>query len=185
MAGQTTPSDSRPTDNETPETGVSVVRDATPLALHLDTICSRLAQGTGLRAVCRELGLGESNVRFWLSKDEEAHRQVKAARELGCDSLADEAIEIADDVSRDWKKRTNSDGSTEDVVDTEHIQRSKLRIDTRLRLIGQWSRRYGDKVQHEHTGKDGGAIVTETRVPLIIALSARLRNKPEAIEALE
>ena len=89
-------------------------------------ICNRIAEGNSLRKVCRELGLKESSVRYWLNKDETAFAHSVRARELGCDALADECLEIAD-------------GS--DPTDLKRV-----RIDTRIRLIGKWSQRYSDKL---------------------------------------
>ncbi len=69
------------------------------------------------------------------------------------DALFDEALEIADDVSGDWA--TDKDGKK--VLDHEHIQRSRLRVDTRKWAAGKLApKRYGDKVQH--TGDGGGPI---------------------------
>ena len=92
----------------------------------IDDICNRIAEGKSLRAVCKELGLKESSVRYWLNKSEEAFAQSTRARELGCDALADECLEIADGIE------------TADV--------KRVRIDTRIRLIGKWSQRYSDKL---------------------------------------
>jgi hypothetical protein len=90
-------------------------------------ICNRMAEGKSLRAVCRDLDLKESSVRYWLNKNEQAFAHSARARELGCDALADECLEIADatDIPPDVKR---------------------IRIDTRIRLIGKWSQRYSDKL---------------------------------------
>lgn len=92
----------------------------------IDDICSELAEGKSLRGICREKGLKESSVRYWLNKSEEAFAQSARARELGCDALADECLEIADGIEPSDVKR--------------------IRIDTRIRLIGKWSQRYSDKL---------------------------------------
>lgn len=96
-------------------------------AEEIASICSEIAEGKSLRRVCRERGLAESSVRYWLHKDETAFAQSARARELGCDALADECLDIADDTTLD-------------------VQERRLRIDTRVRLIGKWSQRYSDKV---------------------------------------
>jgi hypothetical protein len=89
-------------------------------------ICAQLSEGKSLRAICREIGKPESSVRYWLMKNEEAFAQSAHARELGCDALADECLEIADGAGDPADKR--------------------IRIDTRIRLIGKWSQRYSDKL---------------------------------------
>ena len=46
-----------------------------------------------------------------------------------------------------------------DRANTEWISRSKLRVETRLKLLAKWDpKRYGDKITQEHVGADGGGI---------------------------
>ena len=89
-------------------------------------ICDRLASGQSLRSIAKTLGLHEATVRDWLYTDEQAFTHSARARELGCDALADECLEIAD--------------GDDDPAD------KRIKIDTRIRLIGKWSQRYSDKV---------------------------------------
>jgi hypothetical protein len=68
---------------------------------------------------------------------------IARARESGFDYLAAECLEIAEDGSNDYMASKHGP-----VLDTEHVQRSKLRIETRLKLLAKWDpKRYGDKVQ--------------------------------------
>ena len=46
------------------------------------------------------------------------------------EDLADEVLEIADDSSRDYKKKIGADGKVTWVVDRAHIARYRLRIKT-------------------------------------------------------
>ncbi len=79
--------------------------------------------------------------------------QYTRAREMQADTLFDEALEIADETSDDWI--TTEDGKK--VLDHEHVQRSRLRVDTRKWAAGKLApKRYGDKIQH--TGDGGGPI---------------------------
>jgi hypothetical protein len=69
---------------------------------------------------------------------------------MGYDNIAEECLDIADNSNNDWMNREvrNARGQIEiqRVVDTEHIQRSKLRIETRLKLLAKWKpEKYGDK----------------------------------------
>lgn len=93
---------------------------------HIEKACVMMSEGKSLRAACREMGVNESAVRYHLTKDEKAFAQTAHARELGCDALADECIEISD-----------SD------IDPAH---KRVMVETRLKLIGKWSQRYNDKI---------------------------------------
>lgn len=93
----------------------------------LDAICLAMSEGKSLRRICRDMGLAESTARYYLSKNEEAFAHSARAKELGCDALADECLEIADD----------------ETLDPTH---KRIMVDTRIRLIGKWSQRYSDKL---------------------------------------
>ena len=122
-------------------------------------ICARLAEGETLRAICRDTAMPDkATVLRWLADKKKAdfRDQYAHAREMQADALFDEALEIADDASGDWS--TDKDGKK--TLDHEHVQRPRLRVDTRKWAAGKLApKRYGDKLQH--TGEGGGPIRTE------------------------
>ena len=118
-----------------------------------DAICARLANGESLRAICRDVGMNEATFRLWEREHADLHTQSTRARELGCHALADECLEIADDARNDYMTRVSGNGEEQVVANPETVQRSKLRIETRMRLLGKWLPRvYGDKVDMHHSG---------------------------------
>lgn len=78
--------------------------------------------------------------------------QYARAREIGYHAMADELIEIADDGTNDWMERQGDDGAAH-VINGEHVQRSRLRLDTRKWLLSKaLPKVYGEKLQTEHSG---------------------------------
>lgn len=67
-------------------------------------------------------------------------QDIMRARELGYDAIAEQARMVA----RGEKGYTTND-----------VQRDKLIIETDLKLLAKWSKRYADKSHVEVTGKDG------------------------------
>lgn len=127
-----------------------------------DTICTRLAGGESLRAICRDDDMpSRQSVANWLAKDAEFFGQYVRARDVALDDMADELLEIADDGTNDWMERKDADGSTGPaVLNGEHVQRSRLRVDTRKWVLSKLAaKKYGDKLALEHGGVDGAPLV--------------------------
>lgn len=123
-------------------------------------ICERLMEGESLRSiVCAEGMPGRSTVHRWLADDTEFRDQYARARAIQADTLFDEMLDIADDGSNDWIERRREDGSTETVLDHEHVQRSKLRVDTRKWMASKLApKKYGDDLMLRHADADGGPL---------------------------
>ncbi len=111
-----------------------------------DRICTRLAEGESLRAICADAKMPDKATVFrWLADGRYlAFRERYAyAREAQMDHFADEILEIADSASRDVA--IGADGKPR--FDLQHIQRAKLRIDTRKWLMTKLApKKYGDKL---------------------------------------
>ena len=130
-----------------------------------DEVCRRLAGGESLRAICRDEGIpDESTVRFWALDDREGFAtQYARAREVQFLAIADELLEIADDGSNDWMQRTSKDKSGGWELNGEHIQRSRVRIDTRKWILSKMLPKvYGDKAEVAVTGANGGPVQSLT-----------------------
>lgn len=127
-------------------------------------ICARLMEGNSLRSICRDDDMPAfRTVMGWLADEEkypEFSHQYARAREIQAECWADEIIDIADDGRNDYQSREGKGGEELVTVDHDHIQRSKLRVDSRKWVASRLlPKKYGDKQQI--TGKDGGPIVTK------------------------
>ncbi len=113
------------------------------------TICERISTTPrGLDFICdqdEELP-GASTVHRWLNERPAFLESYLRARERQADLIFDECLEIADDVSHDTKTLKRADGTEYEQCDSEWISRSKLRVDTRLRMAGKLApKKYGDR----------------------------------------
>jgi hypothetical protein len=132
-------------------------------------VCKRMSEGESLRQVCADESMPcTSTVMKWAREMPEFAQQYAKARDALLEHWAEEITEIADDGSNDWIKREKEKGRVEVVVDAEHINRSRLRVDTRKWLLSKLAhKKYGDKVETTLTGPDGGPVQVEGRIKLV------------------
>ncbi len=120
-------------------------------------VCRRICEGESLRQVCRDESMPcTSTVMKWANEIPEFTEQYAKAREMLLEHWAEEITEIADDGSNDWIKREKEDGRVEIVLDAEHINRSRLRVDTRKWLMSKLSaKKYGDRTALDLGNQEG------------------------------
>lgn len=125
-----------------------------------ETVCEALAEGHSLLSICEAMGIPYATARGWETEGNagavpEHVANSARARAIGCHALAEQALEIADTPELGEEVTIKPDGS-EEVKRGDMIQHRRLKIDTRLRLIGKWLPHvYGDKQQIEHSGTVG------------------------------
>lgn len=132
--------------------------DKTPEVV--DKICSLLLEGQSITAMCKQQDdLPESRTVFrWLSEDPEFSHRYARAKIAGCEALADALLEIADDGTNDYVERENKRGQVVTMLDQEHVQRSRLRVDTRKWYLSKIVPKiYGERIQHADTDVEGNA----------------------------
>jgi|688.fasta_scaffold950579_1 hypothetical protein len=107
-------------------------------------ILERLAKGEPLAVICRDDFLCNAETwRRWCDADEKLAIAYARAREDGFDAIAIECLDIADATGNDTKR--TQDGA--EICNSEWISRSKLRVETRLKLLAKWDpKRYGEKL---------------------------------------
>jgi hypothetical protein len=139
-----------------------------------DEICRRLIEGESMRSICKADGMPDkATVCRWLAADEEFRGQYAAARQMQADALADEILDISDDGSNDWMDRETASGGTIRVIDNEHVQRSRLRVDSRKWLASKLApKKYGDATLLKHGDADGGPIREMTHVERVTRLAS-------------
>jgi len=116
-----------------------------------NAICIRLMIGESLNKICQlDSYPKKTTVYRWLIEKEDFREKYQRAREMQQEHYLDEIIEIADDSSQDYVETEK--GPT---LDREHVQRSKLRIETRRWTMERLApKKYGDKKAIDHTSSD-------------------------------
>jgi len=124
------------------------------------TICDRIAKGESVRRITEDKDMPSGAAIYrWLEGNVRFREQYTHAREKQADFWAEQIIEISDATEDDKK-----DGQ----VDHEHIQRSRLRVDSRKWLAGKLRPKvYGDTKKHELTGADGGPIDMKWTIEMV------------------
>lgn len=135
----------------------------------------------------------ERTVRRWYVDDVEGFAPHYArARDIGLEAMAEDLFDIADDGRNDWTERENErTGQTFTVVDSEHINRSRLRVDTRKWYLSKLApKRYGDRLALEHGGPDGKPLDNRTDpehaaklLADIVARVAQLTGQQSGVDA--
>lgn len=124
-------------------------------------ICEGVSSGKTLTEVCRSDDMpSRATVYRWQEADSTFRAAYRRAREMQAQAWSDEIVEIADDTTLDTVTKVTPQGREYEVVDHENIQRSKLRVHTRQWLMARLHpQRYGDRVEHEHSGLIGHAHI--------------------------
>jgi hypothetical protein len=123
------------------------------------SICDRLCQGEPLEQICRDDSMpSASTIHAWCNGNtkipDDITVDIARARDIGYDAIADMTRQVA---------RGNPQFSTGDV------NRDKLIIETDLKLLAKWSKKYADRQHVEVTGKDGEPLSMR-----LIAIQQRL-----------
>ena len=113
-----------------------------------DDICERIIEGKSLRTALKEHdSIHASEFFVWIREDEAKSKQYARATSCRAYLIFEDMFDIADDGTNDWMEKKNEKGEVIGwVVNGEHIQRSKVRIETRRWALSKMMpKKYGDK----------------------------------------
>jgi hypothetical protein len=131
-----------------------------------DAICDAIStQPRGMGAILEELGnpINPSTFYRWLQQDDDLCKRYARARADQAQVMADEITQIADTTQEGVITTEKADGSVE-IKRSDMLEHRKLRIESRKWLAAKLLPKvYGDRVQQEHTGPDGGPLQFVTR----------------------
>ncbi len=132
----------------------------------VERLLEGIAEGITLRALCREEGMPNwRTVYDWIEADAELAARFERARAIGFDAIAEDILDNVDSVKPIG----------------EHIQRSKLQVETRLKLLAKWHpKKYGDKQTVDVGNKDGEKLAIDHGIDaaaLTLQLAEALRGK--------
>lgn len=107
-----------------------------------------IEEGNSLRATLRREGMPTSTTFYeWIDNDKEKALHYARACEKRADAIFEEILDIADDSSNDFTLADIGDGMQIEKFNSEHVQRSKLRVDARKWAISKMNpKKYGDKL---------------------------------------
>ncbi len=110
------------------------------LAAH---ICSEIASGKTLTRICQTPGLPvPATVYRWKRENSQFSADYTLARVDQMEAWSDEIVAISDDSSMDTVTKRDPKGREYEAIDHENIQRSRLMVDTRWKLMSALAPRY-------------------------------------------
>lgn len=134
----------------------------------IDEILSAIATSPkSLETICKEIESAPHARTFWkwMEQEEELGQRYARAKAAQLEVLADQLVDLADTDRICEKITVKADGSRE-VVILDQVERTKVQIDTRKWLLAKLNpKKYGERVQNEHSGPDGGAIQIISTIP--------------------
>jgi len=139
-------------------------------------ILERMAGGESVLQISKDERMpSRSTIMLWVAQDKggfaERYQQACIAR---AHFWADEILDIADDSTNDYITRQNKNGDDIEVVNTENIQRSRLRVDARKWILSKMLPQFSDKGDNTPDETDP--------VPHKVIIEVQDARKPEESE---
>jgi hypothetical protein len=122
----------------------------------MNYVCAELANtAIGLENVLKRAPQpmpSRKTVMAWIAKDSRIGDRYEQAKQLQIQLIAEDILIIADNCAHDYLIKVNKDGQQVVVLNSDNIQRARLRIDSRKWLMSKlMPKKYGDRLYGAHT----------------------------------
>lgn len=98
-----------------------------------DEILEAISMGRPMTLACRDLGIPHPTFLGWIQVRPELNKDYRLAMQCRAEVMRDECQEIVDDARNDWMEKEVRSGTIE-VFNVEAFQRSKLRVEWRMKM---------------------------------------------------
>lgn len=113
-------------------------------------ILEQISHGVPLVQISRQPGMPSPSTIIKHRKQDPAFDALyEQARLAAVDIIEGEILDIADDGRNDWEERERKNGDTYIALNTEAVQRSRLRIESRKYLLGVYSPKHRERTQQD------------------------------------
>lgn len=143
------------------------------------TICRRLMEGETLTRICQDDDMpGLSTVYRWIYQSDKFREAFLHARKVQSWAWADESRDIAEEI------HTHAHGAPGTGEASAKVAAHKIRIDTRMRLIGLLNPKdFSPTQKQEHSGPGGKPIQTESIGPAVEAKVEEIADRRSKLES--
>lgn len=123
-------------------------------------------EGKSLRQACSEIDFPRKTFEGWIDSDQELSAQYERARANRADKIFEEMLTIQDERPEDViQLGSDGEGGTK-RIDPAFVAWQKNRVDVRKWMLGKMApKRFGDRVELEHSGEVKNAGPDLSRLP--------------------
>lgn len=148
-----------------------------------DKICDQISEGKSLRTICKPNKMVSKGTVFkWLVEYPSFSNQYAQARTESTNALFEEMLDICDTGANDWmEQNATGEGRKAWKLNGEHVQRSKLRVDTRKWALSKLQpKKFGERMTTEHTGNLALTDMTSAQLDAkILELESKVERSTE------
>lgn len=131
-----------------------------------DEICQEIEKGKSLRSILKNESMPSSKTFYeWLDSNEEKVKRYARATDLRTDILFDEIVDIAYNTEEGTTTKQTERGL--EITTGDMLGHRRLKIDALKWSLSKLNpKKYGDKVQTEHSGEIKGTTPTTLNITL-------------------